>query len=115
METMSVLLFSIFTIDMPQGIQQAGNRSKAGKTSPESRCPELLANYSDMLLRRTALSKRLTSEQIDEKLNDVLTLLRYVKNKDVFMRYHKYHLTRRLILDISADNEKEENMVSYVD
>ncbi|XP_022652014.1 cullin-5-like isoform X2 [Varroa jacobsoni] len=101
---------SIFTIHMPQGIQQ-GNRSKVGKTSPESRCPELLANYSDMLLRRTALSKRLTSEEIDNKLADVLTLLRYVKNKDVFMRYHKYHLTRRLILDISADNEKEENMV----
>lgn len=29
------------------------------------------------------------------------------------MRYHKAHLTRRLILDTSADSEKEENMVEW--
>jgi hypothetical protein len=40
--------------------------------------------------------------------------LKYVQNKDVFMRYHKAHLTRRLILDTSADNEKEENMVEWL-
>ena len=27
------------------------------KTTPESKCPELLANYCDMLLRKTPLSK----------------------------------------------------------
>jgi len=48
-----------------------------------------------MLLRRTPLSKRLTSEQIDARLRDVLLVLKYVNNKDVFMRYHKVHLTRR--------------------
>lgn len=64
-----------------------------------------------MLLRKTPLSRKLTSDQIDAKLNEVLILLRYVKNKDIFMRYHKHHLTRRLILEISADSEKEENLV----
>lgn len=39
-------------------------------------------------------------------------MLKYVQNKDVFMRYHKAHLARRLILDASADNEKEEIMVN---
>lgn len=43
-----------------------------------------------------------------------LTVLKYVTNKDVFMKYHKAHLTRRLILDTSADNEKEENMVEWL-
>jgi cullin-5 len=42
-----------------------------------------------------------------------LLVLKYVQNKDVFMRYHKAHLTRRLILDTSADSEKEENMVEW--
>jgi hypothetical protein len=41
-------------------------------------------------------------------------VLKYVQNKDVFMRYHKAHLTRRLILDTSADSEKEENMVEWL-
>ena len=43
-----------------------------------------------------------------------LLVLKYVQNKDVFMRYHKAHLTRRLILDISADSETEENMVEWL-
>lgn len=83
-------------------------------TASESRCPELLANYCDMLLRKTPLSKRLTSEQIEARLKDVLLVLKYISNKDVFMRYHKAHLTRRLILDSSADSEKEEDMVEWL-
>ena len=42
------------------------------KTHPESKCPELLANYCDMLLRRTPLSKKLTSEETEGKLKDVV-------------------------------------------
>ncbi|XP_008484198.1 cullin-5 [Diaphorina citri] len=84
------------------------------KTLPESKCPELLANYCDMLLRKTPLSKRLTADEIESKLRNVLLVLKYVQNKDVFMRFHKAHLTRRLILDTSADSEKEENMVEWL-
>uniref|UniRef100_T1J995 Cullin-5 n=1 Tax=Strigamia maritima TaxID=126957 RepID=T1J995_STRMM len=80
----------------------------------ESKCPELLANFCDMLLRKTALSKKLTSVDIDGKLKDALLLLKYVDNKDVFMRYYKSHLTRRLILETSADWEKEEDMVGLL-
>lgn len=90
------------------------NKGIGAKTQPESKCPELLANYCDMLLRKTPLSKKLTSEEVEKKLRDVLLVLKYVQNKDVFMRYHKAHLTRRLILDTSADNEKEENMVEWL-
>jgi cullin-5 len=100
---------SVFCLDLPV--------SKVGptvKTAPESRCPELLANYCDLLLRKTPLSKRLTSDEIEARLRDVLLVLKYVQNKDVFMRYHKAHLTRRLILDASADSEKEENMVEWL-
>ncbi|XP_035225373.1 cullin-5-like, partial [Stegodyphus dumicola] len=96
---------SVFSLELP-------TKKRTGKTEPESRCPELLANYCDMLLRKTPLSKKLTSDEIEGKLKDVLLILKYVQNKDVFMRYHKSHLTRRLILETSADNEKEENMVN---
>lgn len=82
---------SVFKMELPTSIANRGVKY----TAPESKCPELLANYCDMLLRRTPLSKRLTSEQIDARLRDVLLVLKYVNNKDVFMRYHKVHLTRR--------------------
>lgn len=42
------------------------------KTQPESRCPELLANFCDMLLRKTPFSKKLTSDEIQAKLKDVV-------------------------------------------
>ena len=35
-------------------------------------------------------------------------------NTVVAFRYHKAHLTRRLILDTSADSEMEENMVEWL-
>lgn len=49
------------------------------KVMPESKCPELLANYCDMLLRKTALSKKLTSDEVEAKLKDVLLVLKYVQ------------------------------------
>lgn len=90
----------IFQMDLPNNANQ--------KFKPESRCPELLANYCDVLLRRNQ-SKKLTQEEIDVKLENVVTLLKYVQNKDVFMKYHKAHLTRRLILEMSNDEEMEES------
>lgn len=87
-------------------------QNKSMKGSVESRCPELLATYCDILLRKSNVSKKLSSEEIDEKLNNVLLVLKYVQNKDIFMRYHKTHLSRRLILEMSADQEKEENLVN---
>merc|ERR1719450_1689967 len=100
---------SIFRLELPNW--PSGYHAK---TLPESKCPELLANYCDMLLRKTPLSKKLSSDEVEAKLRDVLLVLKYVQNKDVFMRYAKAHLTRRPILDTSADSEKEENMVEWL-
>lgn len=101
---------TVFKLELPTNTTARGTKT----TTPESKCPELLANFCDMLLRRTPLSKRLTTDQIEARLRDVLLVLKYVCNKDVFMRYHKAHLTRRLILDSSADSEKEEDMVEWL-
>jgi len=58
---------SVFRLDIP--VTKVG---PSIKTAPESRCPELLANYCDLLLRKTPLSKRLTSDEIEARLRDVL-------------------------------------------
>ena len=77
---------SVFSIDMPQ----SKNRGcvfaplptvlslfcpyRMGKIQPESRCPALLAEYCDLLLRKTPLSKKMNTDDIDAKLNDVVRL-----------------------------------------
>ncbi|CAB4060916.1 CUL5 [Lepeophtheirus salmonis] len=45
---------SIFRLDLPARPTGVGGSTTSGpnKTQPESRCPELLANYCDMLLRK---------------------------------------------------------------
>ena len=59
------------------------------KTHPESKCPELLANYCDMLLRKTPLSKKLTPEETEAKLRDVVSesvcVVYYVCVKNVYV------------------------------
>lgn len=50
------------------------------KTQPESKCPELLANYCDMLLRKTPLSKKLASEEIEAKLKEVVRVCAHARN-----------------------------------
>lgn len=76
----------------------------------ESRCAQLLANYSDSLLRK--YTKHLTTEEVDEKLGNLLLVLKYVRNKDVFMRYYKTHLSHRLIFEMTTDQEREEQLVT---
>ena len=105
---------SIFRLELPGRLGTIPTVGSHKSAQPESKCPELLANYCDMLLRKTPLSKKLTSDEVEAKLKDVLLVLKYVQNKDVFMIYTKAHLTRRLILGTSADSEKEENMVEWL-
>lgn len=52
------------------------NAKKKGNvvTQPESKCPELLAIYCDLLLRKSPLTKKLPSEEIDRRLDNVVSL-----------------------------------------
>jgi len=69
-----------YLVDCTVYICMAGSCSVCAKTQPESKCPELLANYCDMLLRKTPLSKKLTSEEVEKKLKDVVnTVLKFIR------------------------------------
>ena len=84
---------SIFKLELP-----TKSRMVSTKTQPESKCPELLANFTDLLLRKCPTSKKMTSQEVLKKCTGVVLVMKYVSNKDVFMRFYKVHLTRRLIL-----------------
>ncbi len=71
-----ILVFYHMILVLYHMIHPLDCRTGAGiKTHPESKCPELLANYCDMLLRKTPLSKKLTSEEVEGKLKDVVRVL----------------------------------------
>lgn len=85
--------------------------STRNSTQPESRCAELLANYCNLLFRRSTFSRKLTDEDLTKRLNELLLIVKLLKNKDAFLKFHKLHLMRRLILDASINCEKEEEFV----
>lgn len=60
-------------LNVPSILNNKPNNNNNGL--PESKCPELLANYCDMLLRKTPLSKKLTSDEIESKLRDVVIII----------------------------------------
>jgi len=72
------------------------NFLRTGKPqNTESKCPELLANYCDLLLRKSALTKRYTCDEIDERLNNVVS---FNKEKNFFLENFVENFLRIFLL-----------------
>jgi len=41
-----------------------------------------------------------------------MVIFRFLQEKDVFERYYKQHLAKRLLLNKSVSNDNEKNMIS---
>ena len=78
------------------------------KTSSKS--PELLARFCDNLLKKSA--KNPEEGELEETLKSVMTVFKYVEDKDVFQRFYSKMLAKRLINDASASEDAEESMIT---
>jgi len=74
------------------------------------RCSEYVSLFIDDNLKRGIKGK--TEEEIDEVLDKATTLLRYIQDKDMFERYYKKHLARRLLHGKSESADVEKQMIS---
>lgn len=72
--------------------------------------PELLAKYCDSLLKKN--TKNFTEAEIEEKLNNVITIFKYLDDKDVFQKFYSKLLAKRLIHSLSASMDMEEGMIT---
>ncbi|XP_072675387.1 cullin-4B-like isoform X4 [Canis lupus baileyi] len=71
---------------------------------------QLLAKYVDSKLR--AGNKEATDEELEELLDKVIILFRFINGKDVFEAFYKKDLARRLLLGKSASVDAEKSMLS---
>ena len=55
---------------------------------------------------------KLSEQEIDHVLDKSMVLFRYLQEKDVFERYYKQHLAKRLLLNKSLSDDSEKNMIS---
>lgn len=74
------------------------------------RAAEYISLYVDKLLRRDF--KTNNDEEVEGKLDAVMTLFRYLNEKDVFERYYKLHLTKRLLHARTASSDAERSFIS---
>jgi len=80
---------------------------KAAKSASKS--PELLARYTDLLLKKSA--KNPEEQEMESLLTDVMVVFKYLEDKDVFQTFYSKMLAKRLIHATSASEDLEGVMI----
>uniref|UniRef100_A0A8D8VGP3 Cullin-1 n=1 Tax=Cacopsylla melanoneura TaxID=428564 RepID=A0A8D8VGP3_9HEMI len=75
-----------------------------------SKSPELLAKYCDILLKKSA--KNPEENELEETLNQIMVLFKYLEDKDVFQKFYSKMLAKRLVQHMSASDDAEASMIS---
>lgn len=85
------------------------NRNKATGDST-SKCPELLAKHADGLLKKS--NKGAEEAGLEDALNQVMIIFKYIEDKDVFQKFYSKMLAKRLVNFASASDDAEASMIS---
>ncbi|GJJ08693.1 hypothetical protein Clacol_002912 [Clathrus columnatus] len=74
------------------------------------RAPEFISLFIDDHLKKGMKGK--TDEEVDVILDKTITVFRFITEKDVFERYYKGHLAKRLLLNRSTSDDAERGMLA---
>lgn len=74
-----------------------------------TRSPELLARYTDSLLRKG--TKSVGDTELEEVLQRIMVIFRYIEDKDVFQKFYSRNLAKRLVNVTSVSDDAEESMI----
>ncbi|KAE9381880.1 Cullin-domain-containing protein [Stipitochalara longipes BDJ] len=91
-------------------LQTALTKSFSDFINQFPRCSEYVSLFIDNNLKGGIKGK--TEAEIDAVLDKATTLLRYIQDKDMFERYYKKHLARRLLHGKSESADVERQMIS---
>ncbi|KAM7484354.1 hypothetical protein LguiA_000363 [Lonicera macranthoides] len=73
------------------------------------RSPEFISLYVDDKLRKGL--KGVTEEDVEIVLDKVMMLFRYLQEKDVFEKYYKQHLAKRLLSGKTVSDDAERSLI----
>lgn len=93
-----------------KGFIQALNNAFEFFVNKNPRSPEYISLFMDGKLRKG--SKGGTEEEIEESLEQSIVLFRYISEKDLFEKYYKQHLARRLLNGKSSSDDLERSLLS---
>eukprot|EP01133_Synstelium_polycarpum_P018802 gene18802-22488_t len=72
--------------------------------------PEYISLFIDDKLKKGL--KGVSDEEVDQLLDKILMLFRFIQEKDVFEKYYKQHLAKRLLLGRSVSDDAERMMIA---
>lgn len=64
--------------------------------------PEYLSLFIDNMLKKGL--KGVSEDEVDATLDKVMVLFRFIQDKDLFEKYYKQHLAKRLLLGRSVSD-----------
>ncbi len=99
---------SEFVRSLDNACKEFVNRNKVCKTG-STRSPELLAKYTDALLKKSAKSAE--EADLEASLIQVMTVFKYIEDKDVFQKFYSRMLAKRLVHSSSASEDAETSMI----
>ena len=96
--------------DSDSGLQSAFSRSFSDFINEFERSSEHLSLFFDENMKKGIKGK--TESEVDSLLDRGITLLRFIQDKDMFERYYKKHLSKRLLMKRSVSRDAERQMIS---
>ncbi|KAJ5744733.1 cullin-1 [Penicillium manginii] len=100
---------SEFVRSLDNACREFVNRNRICKTTT-TRSPELLAKYTDGLLKKG--SKAAEESELEEMLTQIMTVFKYIEDKDVFQKFYSKMLAKRLVHVSSVSDDAETSMIS---
>ncbi|KAI1503099.1 Cullin [Biscogniauxia marginata] len=98
-----------FTRSLDNACREFVNRNDICKAG-SSKSPELLAKYTDVLLRKSGAG--VEEAELDATLTQIMTVFKYIEDKDVFQKFYSRMLARRLVHSNSSSDDAETSMIS---
>ena len=98
-----------FTRSLDNACREFVNRNDVCK-SGSNKSPELLAKYTDILLRKS--STGVEEAELENTLTQIMTVFKYIEDKDVFQKFYSRMLARRLVHSNSSSDDAETSMIS---
>ncbi|KAJ5450712.1 Cullin-1 [Penicillium daleae] len=100
---------SEFVRSLDNACREFVNRNRICQAST-TKSPELLARYTDSLLKKG--SKAAEESELEEMLVQIMTVFKYIEDKDVFQKFYSKMLAKRLVHVSSVSDDAETSMIS---
>ena len=74
-----------------------------------SRSAQFLCQYVDTMLKKTI--KGMSEDEVESKLTKIIGIFRYLQDKDIFERFYKDYLSKRLLSGRTVSDDAERRMI----